>query len=355
MRFPSRAAAELWIEQQRNTRPNMRSDIEVREIEPAVQDTGSTTSGNWGVWVPSLDRYATIGNSGPRRFEGRAGAEAWIQDYNQRHAGNDLDLQPREIEPARASNGNQTQLSQTDMENRMELPDQTGDANYEIIDRRTGRRVFVMIANTEYDARRKYADWLSAAGYPIETEDYGFREIALPGSTLDLQRQRAAQEPQDVNPLRPTGPGPWEVANRANNQVYFNPPSTYRRNAESEARTWLSRNGHNPNEFEVRTRQTASNADVASQNQYQYTSTPIPGVQDVELDIPLAPRTLTRPGQGQQQWTGAWIIQDPTGQELHRFSGIGNNQSDANRVAMNWLRQVPGRLRAGVTVVPEMR
>jgi hypothetical protein len=329
MRFPSQAAAELWIEQQRAERPNMRSDIEVREIEPAVQDTGSTTSGNWGVWVPSLDRYATIGNSGPRRFEGRAGAEAWIQDYNQRHAGNDLDLQPREIEPARASNGNQTQLSQTDMENRMELPDQTGDANYEIIDRRTGRRVFVMIANTEYDARRKYADWLSAAGYPIETEDYGFREIALPGSTLDLQRQRAAQEPQDVNPLRPTGPGPWEVANRANNQVYYNPPSSNPIEAESQSLTWLRQNGHNEADFEVRTREGA-NSDTTQG-----------GIIDIEPDVSqyTAPQTLTRPGQGQQTFTGEWKVLLPSGEEVYRFSGVGNSQSDANRVAAFWLRQ----------------
>jgi hypothetical protein len=329
MRFPSQAAAELWIEQQRAERPNMRSDIEVREIEPAVQDTGSTTSGNWGVWVPSLDRYATVGNSGPRRFEGRAGAEAWIQDYNQRHAGNDLDLQPREIEPARASNSNQTQLSQTDMENRMELPDQTGDANYEIIDRRTGRRVFVMIANTEYDARRKYADWLSAAGYPIETEDYGFREIALPGSTLDLQRQRAAQEPQDVNPLRPTGPGPWEVANRANNQVYYNPPSSNPIEAESQSLTWLRQNGHNEADFEVRTREGA-NSDTTQG-----------GIIDIEPDVSqyTAPQTLTRPGQGQQTFTGEWKVLLPSGEEVYRFRGVGNSQSDANRVAAFWLRQ----------------
>jgi hypothetical protein len=328
-RFPSQAAAELWIEQQRAERPNMRSDIEVREIEPAVQDTGSTTSGNWGVWVPALDRWATIGNSGPRRFEGRTGAEAWIQDYNQRHAGNDLDLQPREIEPARASNSNQTQLSQTDMENRMELPDQTGDANYEIIDRRTGRRVFVMIANTEYDARRKYADWLSAAGYPIETEDYGFREIALPGSTLDLQRQRAAQEPQDVNPLRPTGPGPWEVANRANNQVYYNPPSSNPIEAESQSLTWLRQNGHNEADFEVRTREGA-NSDTTQG-----------GIIDIEPDVSqyTAPQTLTRPGQGQQTFTGEWKVLLPSGEEVYRFSGVGNSQSDANRVAAFWLRQ----------------
>ena len=33
-RFPSREAAEQWIEQQRAARPRMRTDIEVREIEP---------------------------------------------------------------------------------------------------------------------------------------------------------------------------------------------------------------------------------------------------------------------------------------------------------------------------------
>jgi hypothetical protein len=39
-------------------------------------------------------------------------------------------------------------------------------------------------------------------------------------------------------------------------------------------------------------------------------------------------------------FTGAWKILDTdTGQELYRFSGIGNSQADANRVAAEWLRQ----------------
>jgi putative chitinase len=135
------------------------------------------------------------------------------------------------------------------------------------------------------------------------------------------------------------------VASRSNNQVYFNPPSTYRRNAESESRTWLSNNGHNPNEFEVRTRQGAGNADAAQG-----------GIIDIEPDISqyTAPQTLTRPGQGQQTFTGEWQVLDPEDREIYRFSGVGNNQSDANRVAMNWLRQNPGRMQAGVTVVPVM-
>jgi hypothetical protein len=39
-------------------------------------------------------------------------------------------------------------------------------------------------------------------------------------------------------------------------------------------------------------------------------------------------------------FTGAWrVVDSDTGRELYRFSGIGNRQADANRVAADWLRQ----------------
>jgi hypothetical protein len=128
--------------------------------------------------------------------------------------------------------------------------------------------------------------------------------------------------------------------------------------AEVEARSVIDQRREAPELYGVRTVSTpvpGSTLDLARQRAAsQYTSTPIPGVQDVELDIPLAPRTLTRPGQGQQTFTGNWLILDPEGREIHRFGGIGNVQSDANRVAINWLRARPGTMQAGVTVVPEM-
>jgi hypothetical protein len=55
------------------------------------------------------------------------------------------------------------------------------------------------------------------------------------------------------------------------------------------------------------------------------------------------------------EFTGNWLIQDPQGRTIHRFGGIGNVQSDANRAAITWLRAHPGSMQAGVTVVPEMR
>jgi hypothetical protein len=79
------------------------------------------------------------------------------------------------------------------------------------------------------------------------------------------------------------------------------------------------------------------------------------GTVDVAGDQPTAPQTLTRPGQGQQQWTGEWLILDPDDRVIHRFGGVGNVQADANRIAMDWLRRNPRHMQAGVTVAPEMQ
>lgn len=242
-RFPGRDSALQWIEQTRRERPDLRTDIEVREIEPSVQNTGSTTSGNWGVWVPSLDRYATIGNAGPRRFEDQAGAQAWIQDYNQRHAGNDLELQVREIEP----------------QGQFQSP------------------------------------------------------------------ENVPREGQPRN-LVPTGPGPWEIYRISDNSSVRPLDQTNRQGAETEARTALGLRGEAPELYGVRTRQAAAQA----------------------------PRTLTVPGQPQQQFTGEWKIVGPDGREIHRFGGIGNAQADANRVAIQWLQRNPRHMQDGVEVVPVM-
>jgi hypothetical protein len=67
------------------------------------------------------------------------------------------------------------------------------------------------------------------------------------------------------------------------------------------------------------------------------------------------PTAQATPQQSSGEFTGKWLILDPEGRELHRFGGIGNSQSDANRIAIAWLRAHPGSMQAGVTVVPEMQ
>jgi hypothetical protein len=133
----------------------------------------------------------------------------------------------------------------------------------------------------------------------------------------------------DVNPLRPTGPGPWELASRSNNQVYFNPQQTNRAAAETEARLWLSLTGYNPSDFVVRTRE-GSRSDAEQS-----------GIIDIEPDIeviyPGSTTDLAQQRATPGTFSGAWKILI-NGEEVHRFSGVGNNQSDANRVAAQWLR-----------------
>jgi len=54
-RFPSREAAHLWIDQRRAENPRMRTDIQVREIEPAAQQpefVDTTTQSNRGDLMP---------------------------------------------------------------------------------------------------------------------------------------------------------------------------------------------------------------------------------------------------------------------------------------------------------------
>lgn len=65
-----------------------------------------------------------------------------------------------------------------------------------------------------------------------------------------------------------------------------------------------------------------------------------------------APQAQQQPG---NEFTGTWLVKDANNRVIHRFSGIGNNQGDANRIAMQWLRQNPAEMRDGLEVVPEMR
>jgi hypothetical protein len=99
--------------------------------------------------------------------------------------------------------------------------------------------------------------------------------------------------------------------------------------------------------------------DTPIQNPATNTTRPRPDIIDIEPDVeqnfvPGSTQDIQQRRAAGGEFTGAWRVLDPQDREIYRFSGVGNNQSDANRVAMNWLRQNPGRMQAGVTVVPIM-
>jgi hypothetical protein len=162
------------------------------------------------------------------------------------------------------------------------------------------------------------------------------------------------------NTLMPTGPGPWEVFRISDGSSVAELGQTNRMSAEVEARRVIDQRREAPELYGVRTVPTNNtdnwSADFERRMQTGTADAAQGGTVDVAGEQPAqAPQTLTRPGQGQQQFTGTWLVLDPEDREIYRFSGVGNNQSDANRVAMNWMRQNPGRMQAGVTVVPEMQ
>jgi hypothetical protein len=95
-------------------------------------------------------------------------------------------------------------------------------------------------------------------------------------------------------------------------------------------------------------------------------TTPVPGVIDIEPDVeqnfvPGSTLDLQRQRQQAAQqsaasgtFRGTWAIKDSQGNTLHTFSGIGNSQADANRVAAGWLARAGYQDGLEVAVVPVM-
>ena len=192
---------------------------------------------------------------------------------------------------------------------------------------------------------------------------------------IKLDRYQQLGQPE-ANPLRPHGPGPWQLYNTHNDAVLLDLEQTNRTAAEIAAREWATVNHLNTTGLAIRTRPGQQSGDASQQPNWEierdsdhevvvrfhapnqddairqavdfvreqgwnlndYT------VQAIEAQPQRAPHAL--PGSTtelQQQrasggFTGAWKLVDGSGTEVYRFSGVGNSQFDANRVAAQWLR-----------------
>lgn len=246
-------------------------------------------------------------------------------------------IRPYDSSPVKASVGapqaigRRNSLSQTDIENRLGWPDQTGDANYEVVDRSNMQPVFKFVANTDQDAQRKYSQFLDVMMLPHDTENYGYREIALPGSTVDLQRQRAAHNRVAVDDLfgelNDEGPGQqYKIIRMSDRSLLTVVRASSQQEAETKAAEIFRANGLDPDLYDV----------FPAQPQQQQQPAPQPA------------------GAGRE--FAGWKVLLPSGEEVYRFSGVGNSQADANRIAADWLRRngmgVSGE---GYEVVPVWR
>ena len=299
--------------------------------------------GNWGIWMSGENRFSRapgqLDNNVLRRFPSREAAEQWIEQNRATNARMRTDIEVREIpagnnpDQAAPQRSNINALSQTDIENRLGWPDQTGDANYEVVDRQTMQPVFKFVANTAADAERKYTQIMDAMGLPDTTENYGWRVIG------DASAPSGTGRPND-----PTGR--YAIVARDDTAAYGRrggpPPYYYFRfnmgNPEEQRHgryvlmAWAARNNVNSSDYMVVDTEEYADSGTAQ-------------------DLPNLFPDLPRP---QGQFTGEWKIL-VNGEEVHRFGGIGNVQADANRVAAQWLRDngrgVSGE---GFEVVPVM-
>jgi hypothetical protein len=213
----------------------------------------------------------------------------WVQARGEGQAYYSLQAEPQ-------STGEfQFELSQTDIENRLGWPDQTGDANYEVVNRNTLQPVYLFIANTDQDALRKYSQIIQAMGMPEDTEDYGYRAR---GSVMPPVANQTAQGLTQRNYTVRDASGYAMLVQAVN---------------PNAAMQWARENY--PRQFPniVDVVLAGSSADLQQQRAQQ---------------AALANRTLV-----------GWSVRLPTGEEVTQFRGIGNNQGDANRIAADYLRQ----------------
>jgi len=266
---------------------------------------------------------------------------------------------------------------------------QTGTGTYELFDRRTGE----VIPDTEFSARNqsdvntRLDDYINFGPHGIGTVDARLVFGARPVGDAD---QGALP-----NSLRPTGPGPWEIYNRATGNSAANlsvdgRPITDRAQAQRMAMGSIA--AENYDRFGVRTRGTESNSnwriiysatgetlntvsgasrdqalavlhDTARRNgvrpdvlslQSAPASDDIPEVPvDVAQNFPqnrtdgrdtnysfrdlFGNRYQTSSAPAGNSFSGQWKVM-LDGEEVWRFRGVGNNQADANRIAQTWLQ-----------------
>ena len=221
-------------------------------------------------------------------------------------------------------------------------------ANYKIYSIPDGRIMDTFYAANQAAAEDQFRDWLMT---PEAGASDNFRYAPL-GTIIRGDTGSAAAPAPATNTLTPRGPGPWEIYRISDNASVREIGHTNRAAAETEARSALGLRGEAPELYGVRTR---PGADAASN-----------GIIDIEPDIeqyavPGSTLDLQRQRQQAAQqaaatgtFRGTWAIKDSRGNTLHTFGGIGNSQSDANRVAAGWLARAGYQAGLEVEVVPVM-
>jgi len=210
---------------------------------------------------------------------------------------------------------------------------------YEIYNKQTGNSVEDAdgITNDE-EALVRLNDYIEHGPHSLQrgqaTAMFGIRTtggVGIVDIDMPIAQGRAATSPT----------GQWKMIDGLNRELYrFRPAENTRTRANYLARVWAETHNFDGN-YQV---------DPVEENDV----VPQPDVIPLQQPTPVPGSTADlaqRRAQG-GEFTGAWKIVDSDGNELHRFSGIGNQQRDANRVATQWLTDNGYSYGTDVTVLP---
>ena len=238
-----------------------------------------SNQGNWGVWVPSLDRFATIGgNTGPRRFLRHGDAQAWITDYDARHPGSELQLAVREIEPTTAQTAPEAGSVQWN------IVADDGDVVHTFWNR-----------NVQADANAAALEWVQANWRPpLNMAARGPFEVVPVPTEVPAYAQTQTYEiynREDSSPLETFQAADDAAALEFLNQYRSMGPHTL--NSQQAAAAFGVRRAPVPGSTLDLQRQRQRDAALAAASMAadaehaanRRTPTPVPGVQDIEPDV----------------------------------------------------------------------
>ena len=211
---------------------------------------------------------------------------------------------------------------------------------YEIYNKQTGNSVEPADGITnDADALVRLNDYIEHGPHALQrgqaSRMFGIRTtsgVEIVDIDIPMAQGRAQTSPT----------GQWKVVDGLNRELYrFRSAENTRAKANELAALWARENNFDGN-YQVEPAEDTAPALTPDQQQG--------GLIDVAGSTNDLAQQRATPG----TFTGAWQILDADGNEMHRFSGIGNNQRDANRWATQWVQNNGYAYGTEIEVVPIM-
>jgi len=205
---------------------------------------------------------------------------------------------------------------------------------YEIFNLNTNRSIeYAEGITNDADALIRLNDYIEHGPHALQRwqarDMFGIRRIGDSEPILATPFRATIGQPQPAGSVgrAATSPtGRWKIIDGLGRELFvFRPFANTRASANELAAVWVNENNFDGN-YQV---EPVEHNDISP-------VTPIRPA-DASTPIPGSTTDLQQQRQTPGAFTGAWRV-TLDGEEIHRFSGIGNNQMDANRIGRAWAR-----------------